>query len=547
MMLFAIICLVCALIPCVLFLFNLLEYRVPPPPRSDERLPRVSVLIPARNEAANIARAVESVLANTGVEFELLVLDDHSTDSTAAIVQGFAARDSRVRLETAPPLPQGWCGKQHACAALAERARFPLLVFMDADVRLAPDALARMASWITQQGVALASGVPRQTVVGFWERLLIPLIHFVLLGLLPMRRMRRTTKPAYAAGCGQLFIARADAYRATGGHACIRASLHDGLNLPRTFRTRGFRTGLFDATPVAECRMYASVNAVFGGLAKNAVEGLAAPARIVPITLLLGFGQVAPLLLLLSSPAGSLPGKLAWAALLASMLPRLIAAFRFRQPLSSVVLHPLGMAVLLGIQWFALLRSWAGGASEWRGRTYGPARTASALLLASVCLLGAGEAHQRLGDFQLKDQFNKAHVFQFPRSNATFLIVADHKGSEQIDGWVRPVQQQFGRRVTIAGVADVSSVPPGLRGFVQRGFVKKLSYPVMLDWKGEVVRALRPEKNCANAYLLGTNGMVLHRWSGQASESSMRDVIACLAKQAGDRQPLPKAANITQP
>ena len=220
MMFFLIIYLFLALIPCVLFLVNLRLYRPPLPPGLGDSIPSISVLIPARNEEANIGRALQSVLANRDVTLEVVVLDDHSSDRTAAVVNEFAARDGRVRLELAPPLPPGWCGKQHACAALAGHGRFPLLVFMDADVRLTSNALARMAGLMTATNVALASGVPRQEVGTFWEKLLIPLIHFVLLGFLPIARMRRSRKPAFAAGCGQLFMARADAYRTCGG-ACV--------------------------------------------------------------------------------------------------------------------------------------------------------------------------------------------------------------------------------------------------------------------------------------------------------------------------------------
>src|SRR5690606_21074414 len=143
-----------------------------------------------------------------------------------------------VRLAPAPPLPAGWCGKQHACHVLASLARHPLLVFIDADVRLAPDALERIAAFMgerapgraregrTRTPPSLASGVPRQELGTFSERLLIPLIHFILLGFLPMPVMRRTRWPAMSAGCGQLFIARRDAYFAAGGHASIRATLH---------------------------------------------------------------------------------------------------------------------------------------------------------------------------------------------------------------------------------------------------------------------------------------------------------------------------------
>ena len=333
----------------------------------------VSVLIPARNEEQNLPATLASLLANRGVEFEVVVLDDHSTDRTAEIVRAFAAKDSRVRLELAPVLPAGWCGKQHACHVLAQRANHPWLVFMDADVRLAPDALARMTGFMVQRNVALASGVPYQELGTFSERLLLPLIHFVLLGYLPMFMMRWTRRAGFSAGCGQLFIAQAEAYHASGGHAGIRATLHDGVKLPRLFRRAGYHTDLFDATDIATCRMYHTNGETWRGLGKNATEGLAAPGAIVPMTLLLLGGQVLSFALLAFAPWLSLNALwLAGAAGLLAWLPRLIGVGRFHQPLGAALLHPLGVAALLWIQWFALARSVAGRPAEWKGRRYAP-------------------------------------------------------------------------------------------------------------------------------------------------------------------------------
>jgi len=149
----ALIALTLAAIPAAMFLWNLPQLR-PPTISATKGQPDIaalsptalSVLIPARNEAANIRGALTSVLANQGVDFEVVVLDDHSTDGTAEIVRAFATADARVRIETAPPLPPGWCGKQHACHILSQHARHPLLVFVDADVRLAPEALTAFAT-----------------------------------------------------------------------------------------------------------------------------------------------------------------------------------------------------------------------------------------------------------------------------------------------------------------------------------------------------------------------------------------------------------------
>ena len=349
-----------AAFPCALFFANLRHFRRAPVADAQSR--RVSVLIPARNEERSIETSVRSVLANEGVELECVVLDDGSTDATSTLVQRLAQSDSRVRLVTAPPLPDGWCGKQHACHVLSTHARFERWFFVDADVRLTPDALARMTRLLDESECGLVSGFPRQQTETALEVVLLPLIHFVLLGFLPIWRMRESTNPAYSAGCGQMMLARADAYRDCGGHAAIATSLHDGLRLPHAFRSRGHRTDIFDASDIAVCRMYRNAAEVWNGLAKNATEGLGAPNRIVPITAILIVGQVLPYFMLFANPLAAI---LAWA-------PRIAASLRFRQSLVSAVLHPVGIGLLVIIQWFALIRRWAGKPAAWKDRTYVP-------------------------------------------------------------------------------------------------------------------------------------------------------------------------------
>jgi cellulose synthase/poly-beta-1,6-N-acetylglucosamine synthase-like glycosyltransferase len=346
--------------PLVLGLTNLRLYRRPEP--ADGR-PAVSVLIPARNEEANIAEACAAVLASRDVELELVVLDDHSTDQTSAVLRG--VDDPRLRVAEAPALPPGWSGKQHACMHLASLARHELMVFVDADVRLAPDALSRVAGFLQRHDVGLASGFPHQRTETWGERLLLPLIHFLLLGYLPMAVMQRQSAPSLGAGCGQLIAVRRAAYHRAGGHAAIRTSLHDGIMLPRALRRAGCMTGLFDADRLAVCRMYGSAAEVWNGLMKNATEGMARPVALPVWTVILGGGQVLPLPLLLVRP--SVPAALAVAA---SLGLRLAMAWRFRQSWTSACLHPIGITVLLLLQWTALLRAALGRPTTWRGRTY---------------------------------------------------------------------------------------------------------------------------------------------------------------------------------
>lgn len=387
MLLLALTLLVCAAIPCVLFLRNLGAY-TPPPPAGPTLDARVSVLIPARNEARNIEAVLASVLRSERTALEVVVYDDGSTDDTAERVRRVAASDARVRLLEGPPLPAGWNGKQHACWQLAHAAGMTYMLFLDADVRLEPAAIARMLTFAQASGAALVSGFPRLVTVEAMEWLLLPLIHFVLLGFLPMRWMRKSRRTSLAAGCGQFLLVETEAYFASGGHAQIRTTMHDGLMLPRVFRAAGFRTDLADLTELASVRMYESPRQVWNGLAKNAFEGLGAPSRIVPLTLLLLAGQVAPLfaagvcaavMISVSFVVGAQydhPLQMAlvyaavFAALLCSYLPRLAATRRFRQPLRSALLHPAGIVLLLAIQWYALCRHVLRRPVGWRQRAY---------------------------------------------------------------------------------------------------------------------------------------------------------------------------------
>jgi hypothetical protein len=381
----ALLALLCSIVPAALFLRNLALYREPP---ACVPVAGVSILIPARNEAAGISEAVRAALRSRDVAFEVVVMDDSSTDGTDNIVTALAAQDSRVRLEHAPTLPAGWNGKQHACWALAHTARYPILCFVDADVRLAPDCVSRMASLLENGANGLVSGFPRQVTVTFLEWMLLPLIHFVLLGFLPLGRMRRGTNPAFAAGCGQFIMADKESYFACGGHSGIKLTMHDGLKLPRLFREHGLRTDLADLTNLATCRMYSSAEQVWSGLAKNATEGIASPSRIVPITIILLLGQVLPFVILVMVPAMLLLLSLVGIGLVskgqglvpllvlyvlaagAAWLPRILSISRFKQPWRSALLHPLAILLLLAVQWYSLARKLSGRAVSWRDRAY---------------------------------------------------------------------------------------------------------------------------------------------------------------------------------
>lgn len=361
--------LVLAALPAMLGAVNLRRLRAPEAASAPPGM-LVSILIPARNEAGRIASAIEAARSSVSVEVEIIVMDDGSTDATAEIVRAQARLDPRVRLVEAPPLPAGWNGKSHACQRLAEAASGSHLLFVDADVRLAPEAAARLATHARRQATALVSGVPRQVMRSLGELVTVPMINFLLLGYLPLGRMRATTQPALGAACGQLLLVEAQAYRAVGGHGAIRDRMHDALMLVRHFRARGYRTDLVDGAPLAECRMYETFAAAFEGFLKNAREGMARPVALPVWTLLLAGGHLLPPVLVIAALAGAGPLAPPVVACLLSFGLRTAITVRARESLWSVPLHPLTVATALAIQWTALLRAGRGRPAVWKGRAY---------------------------------------------------------------------------------------------------------------------------------------------------------------------------------
>jgi len=349
-----------AVLPAAMTLWNLALFQAPPVSVPDGLA--VSVVIPARDEAANIGACVDAVRASTGCVVEIVVVDDQSTDATPALVAERMALDPRVRVVSPPSLPTGWSGKMHACLIGARAASHPVLLFIDADVRLAPDAVARLAAGLRAEDAGLASAFPRELALTWGEMLLVPLIHVLLLGYLPLAQMRRSRLRSLGAGCGQVMVADAAAYHALGGHGAISRSWHDGVTLPRAFRAAGHMTALFDGTDLASCRMYDGWAASWAGFSKNAREGLAKPAALPVWTVLLGGGFVAAPLLAVLAPSPALV-----ACVLLLVVSRGAVAWRFRQNWVSVALTPVAMLVMLALQWRALLR---GGRApvRWRGR-----------------------------------------------------------------------------------------------------------------------------------------------------------------------------------
>jgi hypothetical protein len=325
----------------------------------------VSILIPARNEARNIAAAIDAARSSVGVPIEVLVMDDGSTDGTERIVRQQAERDPRVRLFAAPVLAEGWTGKVHACHHLAQVAKGTHFLFVDADVRLAPHAAAALSGHARAGEMALVSAVPRQVMKSLGELLTVPTINMLLLGYLPIGFMRLSRDPGLGAACGQMILAERQAYAAAGGHAAIKELLHDGIQLARLFRRKGYLTDVLAGDMLATCRMYSGFNDAWNGFAKNAREGMATPVALPIWSLLLIGGHVLPFVLLAFAPS--------WPVALAALLSlgtRTLITASTRENVLAILLHPFTILVSLAIQWSVLLGIGSARRAGWKGRLY---------------------------------------------------------------------------------------------------------------------------------------------------------------------------------
>ncbi len=218
---------------------------------------RVSVLMPARNEAHRIGPPIRSLVAQTGCEdLEILVLDDNSTDGTADVIREASGGDPRVRILAGKPLPEGWRGKPHACAQLGEAATGSVLVFVDADVEFSPHAMAAAVSLMREKHLEWVSPFPRQIVGSLGERLMQPVNAWVRLSVVDMRYAEDSHEPGSLLANGQFIVTDATAYKRAGGHEAIKDAMIDDVWLVGTLKGYGARGVAVNGSGVAACRMY---------------------------------------------------------------------------------------------------------------------------------------------------------------------------------------------------------------------------------------------------------------------------------------------------
>jgi hypothetical protein len=338
------------------------------PPAGRSPAPRVSVLIPARDEERRIGACLESLRDQRGVA-QVLVLDDQSADRTAEIVARCAPWATLIVGAGPPP---GWLGKPAACAALAAAAdpRAEVLVFLDADVVLRPDAIARAVVLADQLNLDIVCPYPRQAAGTALERLVQPLLQWSWLTFLPLRLAERSPRPSLGAAYGPFLGVRAQAYRRAGGPGAVRAAVLEDMELLRAIKAAGGRGGVVDGSDLASCRMYEGAGALVDGYAKSLWAAFGGPVEAVAMMSALGAAYLAPPIAML---AGSRAGA---AGYLAAVAGRAVCARRTGgRAWPDAAAHPGSIAALIWLCAVSFDRR-RRGALSWRGRpiaVHGPA------------------------------------------------------------------------------------------------------------------------------------------------------------------------------
>ena len=345
----------------VLILWNRREMARPEPRVWNGDAPAVSVLVPARNEEDTIAGCLERLLTQDYPDIEILVLDDGSTDATAAIAAGFS--DRGVRVVAGAALAEGWTGKNWACHQLAGQAAGDVLCFVDADTMLEPDAVSSAIGLILEHDAGLVSMLPRARSTSLSSAVMLPMISHAVFGLFPVAAIHRSRNPMVAVAFGPFVTVTSKAYRAAGGHAAAPTHVVDDVQLSRNVKAAGYRVRLADGTDLVATRWYTRLGEIWRGFSKNAYGGLGYNPWIGAVVV---FGLV-PLLLIpfvrvgMGVAAGDVPDQAAWQCLLL-VTNRALTSNLGRDPYWSAVFHPLtvafwGATLLRSMTWYATQRS----------------------------------------------------------------------------------------------------------------------------------------------------------------------------------------------
>lgn len=338
-----------------------------------EQTPFVSVLVPARNEESNINKCIRSLLAQEYSTFEVIVLDDHSTDSTRSILDGIQKEQPALKIISGEPLPEGWLGKHWACQQLAGAARGELLLFTDADTWHEPHALRDSVATLIKEGADLLTMFPHEQVVTWGEKLTVPVLGFAPFSFVPIFLARFRGLSRLAVTIGQFMLFRRSAYDAIGGYEAVRTHPLDDVMFGRRVLKYGMKWMLVDGTSHVHCRMYGDFDSAVSGFTRSLFAFFTHHVPLYALAWLwIAVVFIEPLVVILLNDLGVqlafFPTSLAWIAVLEAFLLFLLIYVRFRFPLYLVWLYPISICLFVWLASRSLIFSLR-GKSGWKDRS----------------------------------------------------------------------------------------------------------------------------------------------------------------------------------
>ncbi|MET4083507.1 glycosyltransferase involved in cell wall biosynthesis [Pedobacter sp. UYP30] len=336
---------------------------------SNPRLPKlfkhfstkVSILIPARNEQENIIKLLLSIKNQDYEHYEVLILDDHSEDNTCAVVSKFCAENPKFRIIRGKELPIGWLGKNFACHQLAALATGAFLFFLDADEEIKPGLINSMLTRMELGSLSLLSIFTNQQMLTLGEKLTVPLMHYILLSLLPLRLVKLSKNPMFAAASGQCMFFEAKNYKDNCWHQEVKREVVEDIEIMKLVKQRGFKTEALLGNNLIYCRMYSGLKEAVDGFSKNLLAGFGKN-----IWILLGYLTlviVGPVLLFLNFNLAQLVLPLT-IILLGRVMISLLSGQKI---IENLVLHPIQMAFFLIIA-IVSIKKYLFKSGAWKGR-----------------------------------------------------------------------------------------------------------------------------------------------------------------------------------
>lgn len=326
--------------------------------------PKVSVLIPARNEEANIRTVLESILRQDYPSYEVILLDDNSEDNTYEIASQYLY-DSKLKIIKGEELPEKWLGKNWACKQLSQQAKGDIFIFTDADNFHESTAISKTVNMLKKHNLSLLSAFPQQTTLTFWEKLIIPMIDMIIYSGLILWTTKYISSPAFAAANGQWIAMKTEDYLELNGHEAVKYEVVEDVAMARYFKSKGKKILTIAGTGAVYGRMYSSFSDIWNGLSKN-LFGLTNFKTFPFIIILIMMNSITflPFAFLLSNNLFFIGIIL----ITMNLIWKIILSIYFKHSILSVILYPFSTLIISMIGINSLLKSKT-GRINWKGRS----------------------------------------------------------------------------------------------------------------------------------------------------------------------------------